>query len=80
MGEDEEPEVEKKEEVYPWDRMDKLREEIAQQSDGSIKLGYNLPAFSREKWKEDLELDREWRRILETEGRPRRIRRRFLGR
>ncbi|GAM33450.1 hypothetical protein TCE0_004f00348 [Talaromyces pinophilus] len=80
IGEEPEPEVEEKEEVYPWDRMDRVCEEIAQQSDGLLKLEYNPPAFSREKWKEDLELKREWRRILETEGRPRRIPRRFLDR
>ncbi|KAF3402935.1 hypothetical protein DPV78_003803 [Talaromyces pinophilus] len=53
IGEEPEPEVEEKEEVYPWDRMDRVCEEIAQQSDGLLKLEYNPPAFSREKWKED---------------------------
>ncbi|KAI7971986.1 hypothetical protein EIK77_007585 [Talaromyces pinophilus] len=80
IGEEPEPEVEEKEEVYPWDRMDRVCEVIAQQSDGLLKLEYNPPAFSREKWKEDLELKRARRRILETEGRPRRIPRRFLDR
>lgn len=45
-------------EVYPWDRMDRVREEVVQQSEGLVALTYNEPVFSREDWKEHL----EWKR------------------
>lgn len=64
---------EEEEEVYPWDRMDRVREEVLQQSSGLLALTYNEPVFSREEWKRDLELQREWRMRLEREGRLRRF-------
>jgi hypothetical protein len=72
MGMDEDEE-EQQEEVYPWDRMDRVREEVLHQSSGLLALTYNEPVFSREEWKRDLELQREWRMRLEREGRPRRF-------
>lgn len=75
MGEDEEEELDEKEEVYPWDRMDRVREEVLRRSEGLLQVEYNQPAFDRESWKRDLELHKEWRR-MEREGR--RIPRRTL--
>lgn len=49
--------------VYPWDRMDRVREEVVQRSGGLVALTYNEPVFSREEWKEHL----EWRREGEME-------------
>lgn len=37
-------------EVYPWDRMHCVREEVARQSGGLVTLTYSDPVFSREKW------------------------------
>lgn len=48
-------------EVYPWDRMDRIREEVVLQSGGLVALTYNKPAFSRENWEEHLEQERSRR-------------------
>ncbi|RAO70401.1 uncharacterized protein BHQ10_006413 [Talaromyces amestolkiae] len=42
-------------EIYPWDRLDRIREEVVQQSGGLVALTYNKPVFSREEWKDFLE-------------------------
>lgn len=46
-------------EVYPWDRMDRVCEEVVQQSGGLVRLTYNKPRFSREEWEEHLERERK---------------------
>ncbi|GAM33449.1 hypothetical protein TCE0_004r00347 [Talaromyces pinophilus] len=54
-------------EVYPWDRMDRVREEVVQLSGGLVTLTYNKPRYSREEWKEHLEGERKLEMERETQ-------------
>ena len=46
-------------EVYPWERMDRVGEEVVQLSGGLVTLMYNKPRYSREERKEHLERERK---------------------
>ncbi|KAE8547734.1 hypothetical protein TMatcc_009547 [Talaromyces marneffei ATCC 18224] len=48
--------MDKEGEIYPWDRLDRLHEDV--QSSG-LKVKYNKPVHSRDKWKEEVARQRE---------------------
>jgi hypothetical protein len=56
----------KEAEGYPWDRMDRLHEEV--RSSG-LKVRYNEPLYSRDEWEEEIERQRKWRVQMEIKSR-----------
>jgi hypothetical protein len=54
------------EEGYPWDRMDRLHQELLS---SGLKVKYNEPLYSRDEWKEEVEWQRKWRMPKDTDGR-----------
>lgn len=45
-------------EGYPWDRMDRLHEEV---QPFGLKVRYNEPVYTRDEWMEEIQWQREWR-------------------